>query len=225
MRPEDQERIRLIRDRDARRRHLRGELERIRSGAYAPLTEDERRSILNGGAPRLAVDPRKTSTLDVGQEVKLSSTMAIRIDKRSRTRQGEILFTYTIIDNRADYLLRIPPATKFETDEHGDPKPPTASAIRRAARESAYDGNPRDPLDAGRVVPPADQRAITSEAHQVEAVRDHARIGERVRAIEELPPLERVVALAELAKERGVDCREDIKAIERRLQRRLGLAA
>lgn len=117
-------------------------------------------------------------------------------------------------------------AIEFAKRKHAERAGPVNPAEEeRARQESAYTTDPSEAVDLLEVVDDETLRRQTDEARQVETLREHVKVGERVQAIESLPPVERVIALAELARERGLDCRDDIKALERRLQRRLGMAA
>lgn len=133
----------------------------IEGGAFFPFTAVECDLILAGGAPRLAIDARVGSELATGEEIQLSPRLAIRITRRTRTRKGEIKFTYTIIDDRDVYLRRVPPA---DPPKRGSYHQPDEEEIRRAAALSAYDGNPRDPVDAGQVVGSAAHNVLVTKA-------------------------------------------------------------
>lgn len=104
--------------------------------------------------PRLAVDPREPCDLEVGQVHWLTSRLAIKIEKRSRGRKGELLFAYSLIDNRDFYLRPTGQMLKMASSAIAAKEKLKVQSGRETAIESAYDGNPRDPLDAGRSVPP-----------------------------------------------------------------------
>lgn len=160
----------------------------------AALSSDFVTAIKADKAPRLAVDPRDPCELEVGQEHWITTRLGIRITKRSRGKKGEIVFDYTILDNRDRFLRRVPPATHFEADEDGRPKPPTLKALIRAGEESSYDRNPRDPMDAGFAVPPEIQDRFTlmarerkQDEHQQQASELLAAMAVLREVIDEMP--------------------------------------
>lgn len=139
-------------------------IERIEAGQH--LSDVERRALLEGNFPLLAYDPRQPIPVEVDLEFTVTSRVSVRINRRHRTRQGWIAFDYTVVDNRDRYLRRRLPAGRVERDDVGEPVEPTPHEIAKAAEASAYDGNVRDPLDAGLAVEQDVQAQFTRQARQ-----------------------------------------------------------
>jgi hypothetical protein len=143
----------------------------------------------------------------------------IEIRKVVPHRKGYWRVLFDVVDRRTHKRLvrRKPPAMPIGDERDPDPE------LSRVA--SAYTTNPKEAVDHMDAVDDADLKRFGQEAAQTHMLRTHRSLGARVEQIDALPARERVVALHKLASEQGIDCRDDLKALERRLKRRLGLAA
>lgn len=108
------------------------------------LTPKEQRAILDGDYPALMGLER----FEVGQTLEVTSRVSVRIEKRN-LRKGKVQWEYTVVDHRDRVLRFRPPARGKQVPA----EELSASEIERASEQSAYDGNPRDPMNAGICIP------------------------------------------------------------------------
>lgn len=90
----------------------------------------------------------------------------------------------------------------------------TTLDVRAAANPPEPEGVDREWLDR-----------FAEDAAVARAASDRERTEQNLGDIKELPARDRMAALHKLASDRGVDVRDDVKAFERRVLRRLGKAA
>lgn len=214
---------------DARWReaHLRGALHRherarILAGDHSaivrelePAFEPGSSHVLSWSRPRGSVDHDALQVVKPPPE----PLFWIVIRKVVRHRNGTWRVRFDVFDRRMRTRLirRKPPAAPTEDE--------AAIDEAQAREDSAYTTNPREAVDHADAVDDATLARFAAEAEQTQLLRRHGSVGSRLQAIEELPARDRVVELHKLASEQGIDCRDDLKAFERRLKRRMGLAA
>lgn len=119
------------------------------------LTPKEQRAILDGDYPSLIGLER----FEVGQTLEVTSRVSVRIEKRN-LRKGKVQWDYTVVDHR-DRVLRFRPPARGKQVQAEDL---SATEITKASEQSAYDGNPRDPMDAGVCVPAEVQNVFSQTA-------------------------------------------------------------
>lgn len=190
------------------------------------LDEDRRPKTRPGlvkGATHVLSWSRPTGSLDqVGRALPKpppEPLLWIMVTKVVRHRDGGWRVRFDVFDRRVDRRLirRKPPARPLVENEQ--------VTDDMARIQSAYTTNPKEAIDGLDAVDDGSLERYGEEAEQTQALRQHHNVGARLQAIEGLPARERVTELHKLASEQGIDCRDDLKAFERRLKRRLGLAA
>lgn len=189
------------------------------------LTADERYRLLRGDYSSL-VRPFEPEW-PAGEWLKVGSNLWIKPEPPA-WRRGHYRIPFSVKDWRPRLPRRVPQVfDPPELDEFGEPKKPTPAAIKEARLDGSYTTSHElavyDEHNDG-----ADDRILdlyAAEAGAKRALGDSERTRERLEEIRKLPTSRRIVELEKLAKERGVDVRDDFKALERRVMRRLDSAA
>lgn len=199
----------------------KAEIARIRSGNYDSLFRDIEPPIEAGdkrivcSSPSLRYfDQALKETFDVPSE----PTMWVILGQPIRKAKGGwSVPLLEIVDkrNRPRYIRRLPPVMS----------PRSKGDEQTAHRQSNYQSTPIGAVDELQSAEDEDLAVFSAEAQVKRALADHENVGEKLAAIRHLPPRRRTVELLKLADDRGVDLRDDLRAFERRLQRRLGDAA
>lgn len=170
--------------------------------------------VLSWTRPRGSIDPERRMVIKPPPE----PLLWIVIRKVIPHRNGTWRVRYDVFDRRMRMRLirRKPPAQPVEDggEDSAD-----------AREESAYTTNPKEAADHLDAVDDASLQRFGEDAAQTQLLRRHDTVGAKLQAIEDLPARQRIVELHKLASEQGIDCRDDLKAFERRLKRRLGQAA
>lgn len=190
----------------------------------AKLTPAERERIVSGDYAALTrpVPPEWTP----GEWVAVASNLWIRPEAAVWRRKGYRV-AFDVRDFRTRLVRRVPQVMDApEVDEYGRPMQPTPVSIAEARLDGSY-------TSAHTLAVQEDDEAVgddalnvyAAEAHAKQALGDSERTQERLAEIKQLPASRRMVELHKLASERGVDVRDDVRAFERRVKRRLGRAA
>lgn len=140
----------------------------------------------------------------------------ITITAKVRKARGGWSVHFDVDDHRdrSEYMRRLPPTEGSDT-----------ATNEEAARASSYTSDTRSAIEPVQVVPHDDLERFAAEARVATVLRDGEAVEARLVRIGELPARERMAALHKLASDRGIDVRDDVKAFERRVIRRLGKAA
>lgn len=121
-------------------------------------------------------------------------------------------FTVTDLRTRRRYLRRKPPTF----DPHVEPRED------RVHEDSNYQATRIHAVDDVEAVDDETLDTFVAENHIKDALRDKDGMESKLEAIDGLPTrTERILALHELATSRGIDLHSDMKALERRIRRRL----
>lgn len=189
------------------------------------LTVEERGRLIRGDYSSL-VRPFEPEW-EIGEWLKAASNLWIRPEP-ALWRRGHYRIPFSVKDWRPRLVRRVPQVFDLpELDEFGLPKTPTPAAIADARLDGSYTTSHElavvDEHNDG-----VDDRCLelyAAEAGAKRALGDSERTQERLAEIRKLPTSRRIVELQKLAQERGVDVRDDVKAFERRVLRRLDTAA
>ena len=189
------------------------------------LTPEEQHRIIRSDYGSLVrpLEPEWTA----GEWLKVASNLWIRPES-PLWRRGSYRIPFSVRDFRPRLPRRVPQVfDPPELDEYGAPKQPTPVAIAEARLDGSYTTSHElavvDEHNDG-----VDDRTLAlyaAEAGAKQALGDSERTERRLKEIRKLPPSRRIIELEKLARERGIDVRDDVKAFERRMMRRLESAA
>lgn len=181
------------------------------------LTREQRRQLLNHERPKIA--GQGTCPVAPGHTIDLTRHVTFTVDEVRMVKGGGWSLRYTLTDRRDPARkLRRTPAAHLETgdrDEYGNPKPPTASEIARAARESAYTSGATSLADAGEAIDEQTQRRYTKEAHTFDELRERRRREAWQTEQDALSVLQRFALERERAERLGTDVHRELAALER----------
>lgn len=184
-----------------------GEAERVAAGDYGSL-----------------VRPLEPTWMP-GEWLNIASNLWIKPEPAQWRRNGYRI-PFSVRDFRPRLVRRVPQVLDLpELDELGAPIAPTLGAIEAARQDGSY-------TQARGLAIPDDNDGVddhhlalfTAEAAAKRALGDSDATKERLAEIHRLPSSRRITELLKLADERGVDTRDDEKAFERRIRRRLEAA-
>lgn len=193
--------------------------QRIRSGDYSPLIREYEPRMQEGHSIVVAWErSRPYADHEEGTVFRTTArpVLWITITSKVRRARGGWAVRFDVNDTRdkTEYLRRVPPAQGADN-----------ATEEEAHLASNYTSDTRVAIEAVPIVPHEDLERFAAEARVANIVQDSEQVEQRLARIVELPARDRLVALHKLASDRGVDVRDDVKAFERRLLRRLGKAA
>lgn len=195
------------------------ERQQIMAGDYSPLIRELDPDMEEGKVLVISWERSKPyADPETGAKFRSPARPALWITVTSKVRRakGGWSVRYDVDDTRdkTNYMRRVPPAQGADD-----------ATEEEAALASSYTTDSRVAVEPVPVVPHEDLKRFAAEARVAGAVMDAERVEEKLEKIGELPARDRIVELHKLASDRGVDVRDDVKAFERRLLRRLGKAA
>lgn len=195
------------------------EAARIRGGDYAAIIRELEPAFMPGGRhvvswsrPHAHYDEMLGQAIRVPREPAMWAVVGQPIRK---ARGGWAVPLLEVVDRREPrrFIRRKPPVMATTVDD------------RTAHEQSNYQSSPVDAVDELMAVDDDDLAVFTAEAAVKRVLADHGNVEQKLAEIKHLPPRRRAIELMKLADDRGVDLRDDLRAFERRLQRRLGRAA
>lgn len=202
---------------------LPGERGRILAGDYSPLVRKDEPKFDKGAELILSMARPRAHWDDVTKHVVQPDpwpTFWIVVTAVVRKAKGGWSVHFDVHDARTDRRLirRRPPVYGAAAMTHDREAPVDVEAARKA---SHYTTDPRQAVDDLEAVDDATLDQYAADARINRAIGDADAVDERLSVIARLPLRDRARALERLATERGVDTRADLKALERRLLRRL----
>lgn len=197
---------------------------RIREGDHSPLIRGKEPALEVGKSLIAAWEySRRQADPSTGQVITspAAPSLWVTVTRKVRRAKGGWSIHFDVTDKRHEtrYMRRTPPAY---APSHEEVKEISDEEVHIA---SNYTGDARASVEPVPVIPEDDLNHYAAEARVATILRDSDQTERRLAEIAALPARERLMALHKFASDRGVDVRDDVKAFERRLLRRLGKAA
>lgn len=197
------------------------ETKRIREGDLSPIFRELEPELEEGSIHVISWSrPRRYVDRDTGGVLEPPATPAmwVVLGKRVRkARGGWSVPIAEVVDKRIRqrYIRRKPPVLALAEDVGPE----------EAHEQSNYQATPIGAVDEHNAVDDEDLAIFSGEAAVKRLLADRGDVEERLAQIKRLPARTRIVELHKLASDRGIDVRDDLRAFERRLRRRLDDAA
>ena len=206
------------------------------------LTLDERSRIAHGDRRSLhrPIEPEWSTEdwLPVASNLWIKPAEAMVRESRQvyltptgRRARATYIIPFSVRDHRPRLIRRNPHAVDFAAikgglDEYGTPRQVSEQDGAEAEEASHYTSSSARAIpDAGEAIDREAQELYAAEAAVKRARGDSDQVRDELERIKRLPARSRIIELHKLASERGVDVRDEVKAFERRMMRRLDQAA
>lgn len=199
------------------------EIVRIRRGDHSPLRREHEPAFTAGTRHILAFARARTYYDELtGEVVRVPATpsMWVIVGKPVRkARGGWSVPLVEVVDHRerSRYIRRKPPVMTPGTER--------AESAAEAHEQSNYQHTPVGAVDELAAVDDDTLAVFAAEAQVKRLLADHTDTEAKLAAVKRLPERQRLNELRKLAESRGIDVRDDVRAFERRIRRRLGDAA
>lgn len=181
---------------------------------FEPALQEGDKHVISWSRPRAFSDPK---TGEVYRAPKEPLVWVILGPKRRKARGGWSVEVAELVNrqDRSRYIRRKPPALATATVDDAE----------SAHEQSNYQASPVGAVDELQSVDDETLATFSGEATVKRLLADREDVQERLAEIKGLPARSRIVELHKLASDRGIDVRNDLRAFERRLRRRLDDAA